>query len=321
MKDEPTSYFRDRAYQLDYPDHFPEPNIPDDNQLTELRVELGKKLFFDKRLSADGTISCGSCHFQELAFADSEPLSTGINNRIGKRNAPGLFNLAWKERFLADGGVPNLELQVMVPLHDEREMGSNILDIAPALDDIAVYAQLSRAAYDRPVDAFVITRAIAAFERSLVSGNSSYDQYLEGNEQALNDSEIRGMELFFSSRTNCSSCHSGPFFTDGGYHNVGLYKLYQDIGREGITLDPSDNGKFMTPSLRNIAHTAPYMHDGSIATLEEVIEHFDQGGTPHPIKDPQIEPLQLNEQEKLDLVNFLGSLSDADFLVNPDHRP
>jgi cytochrome c peroxidase len=154
-----------------------------------------------------------------------------------------------------------------------------------------------------------------------VSGNSKYDQYVLGDESALNDAEIRGMELFFSDQSKCSNCHTAPLFTDGGYHNVGLYNEYPDIGREAITLDPQDNGKFMTPSLRNIALSPPYMHDGSMQTLEEVVAHFNSGGMLHPVKDEQLIPLNLTEQEQSDLVSFLLSLSDEEFVTNPDHQP
>jgi cytochrome c peroxidase len=308
-------------YKLNLPAHFPMPEIPEDNALTIPRVELGKKLFFDSRLSANGSVSCGSCHLQDLAFADNIPLSEGINGRTGKRNSPPLFNLAWHDRLMGDGGVPNLELQVLVPLHDENEMASNILDISEELNEIEAYREMARVAYGSDMSPFVITHSIAAFERTLISGNSRYDQYINGDTQALNSSEIRGMDLFFSERTSCGSCHGGFLLKDQDYHNIGLSEEYEDIGRELVSLDPMDRGKFKTPSLRNIAVTAPYMHDGSMNSLMEVVEHFNNGGADHPIKDPRIRELNLSEQEKLDLVNFMGALTDDEFLVNPEFKP
>lgn len=309
------------AYQIALPAHFPMPEIPDDNQMTVARVELGKKLFFDPALSVDGSVSCGSCHFQELAFADNVQLSVGVQGRRGKRNSPPLFNLAWHDRLMSDGGVPNLELQVLVPLHDENEMASNILDISEELNEIEEYRQMARVAYGSDMSPFVITHSIAAFERTLISGNSRYDQYINGDTQALNSSEKRGMDLFFSERTSCGSCHGGFLLKDQDYHNIGLSEEYEDIGRELISLDPMDRGKFKTPSLRNVAVTAPYMHDGSMSSLMEVVEHFNSGGANHPIKDFRIRELDLNEQEKLDLVNFMEALTDDEFLANPEHRP
>ena len=316
-----TMALTDSPYFLELPPGFPEPEIPEDNQLTQLRVALGKRLFFDPGLSRDGTVSCGSCHIQELAFSDGMNLSTGIDGRLGSRNAPALFNLAWHDRLMADGGVPSLELQVMVPIHDEREMDAHILDLSDQLNRDKTYRDLAQAAYGRDIDPFVITRAIAAFERTLVSGNSRFDAYVNGDLTALNQEEIDGMNLFFSERTSCGSCHSGVLLSDNDYHNVGLSQSYTDAGRELITLDPNDNGKFKTPSLRNIALTAPYMHDGSFSTLDEVLEHFIQGGHTHPIKDERIRALDLNNQEKAAIIKFLESLTDDRFIQNQAFWP
>lgn len=311
---------QDEPYYLAIPAGFTDPNIPEDNQLTQLRVQLGKKLFFDPSLSRDGSISCGSCHLQEFAFSDGRSLSIGVDGRPGKRNAPVLTNLAWHDRLLADGGVPSIELQVLVPLHDEFEMASNILDLSDQLNQIEEYRNLANAAYDRDIDPFVITRAIAAFERTLISGNSRYDQFIQGNQNALTETERAGMDLFFSDRTSCSSCHGGFLFADNEYHNIGLEEVYADIGRERITLNAEDNGKFKTPTLRNIALSAPYMHDGSIETLEEVLDHFNSGGLDHPVKDERVRNLDLTNEEIQSLISFLGALTDNEFIVNSAFR-
>jgi cytochrome c peroxidase len=286
-----------------------------------LRVALGKQLFFDKRLSRDSTVSCGSCHFQQHAFADFNQLSTGIDNRKGFRNSPTLVNLGYHPYFFFDGGVPTLELQILAPIEDENEMDFSVPAVIDRLKNDAAIQELSQLAYGRSFDPFVLTRSISAFQRTLISGNSRYDQfYYQGKSSALNDSEKRGMDLFFSNKTNCSTCHSGFNFTNYDFANIGLYEFYADSGRTRITLNPADRGKFKTPTLRNIAVTAPYMHDGSINTLEAVIEHFNSGGKNHPSKDTLIKPLNLTATERTDLVNFLKALTDEEFLSNLKYK-
>lgn len=308
-------------YELALPPGFPAPEIPLDNELTQERVDLGKLLFHDTRLSGDGTISCASCHVQSLAFADELSLSLGIDQQQGLRNSPSLANVAWQERLFADGGVPNLELQVLAPLHDPVEMGHHITDIVEELKDDPQIKAMSNAAYGRDLDPFVITRALASYERTLISGQSRYDQYIHGNAEAMDQAEVRGMELFFSEQTKCGNCHSGHMLSDLSYQNIGLYETYEDIGRERISLDPADNGKFKVPSLRNVAQTAPYMHDGSMATLEEVVDHFIEGGLGHPQQSDLVQPLSLTEQERSDLIAYLAALTDESFLQNSDLAP
>jgi cytochrome c peroxidase len=313
--------FKDSPYPLSYPFGFDEMNIPVDNALTNFRVQLGKQLFFDKRLSKDSSISCGSCHFQENAFADFKPKSIGINNATGIRNAPSLANIGYHPYLFRDGGATTLETQILAPIEDENEMGFSITEVIERLKQISYYNEMAMKAYNRTFDAFVLTRAIAAFERTLISGNSRYDQFLNGYENALNDSEKRGKDLFFSNKANCSVCHSGFDFTDYSFKNIGLYEIYQDTGRERITLIPSDKGKFKVPSLRNVEVTAPYMHDGSIMSLEGVVEHFNSGGKNHFNKDVDIRKLNLSSQEKTDIVNFLKSLTDETFLNSTALKP
>lgn len=304
----------DEPYSLEIPVGFPMPSIPEDNELTKLRVELGKKLFFDPVLSKNRTISCASCHLPSQAFADTNSVSIGVFGRQGLRNSPSLANIAYKPEFFMDGGVPTLEMQSVAPLQDHVEMDNNILEVTEKLKENKDYIQLSKWAYFREIGPFVITRALAAYQRTLISGNSRYDQFVRGDLPGLTSSEERGKDLFFSERTNCGNCHSGFNFTNYSYQNIGLYTNYRDSGRMRITLNEEDRGSFVVPSLRNIELTAPYMHNGSIKTLKEVIDFFDSGGHINPNKSNLVRKLHLNESEKIDLVNFLKSLTDDDFI-------
>lgn len=299
------------------PKGFPQMNIPADNAFSMSRWQLGKRLFYDKQLSVNNTISCGSCHKSSLAFSDSVALSNGVNEAAGTSNAPTLVNVGYHTNYTRAGGVPTLEMQVLVPIQEHNEFNTSILDIAQKLSADGTYQSMAQAAYSRSIDPYVITRALACFERSLISGNSRFDQYYyQGKSNALSAEELQGMKLFFSERTNCSGCHSGFNFTSNLFENNGLYLNYSDSGRMRFTHLESDRGRFKVPTLRNIAFTAPYMHDGSIGSLEAVIEHYNSGGTTHPNKSAQVKPLQLSRQEKASLVAFLKSLSDYTFIRN-----
>jgi cytochrome c peroxidase len=303
---------------LQVPEGFPPVDFPSDNAFTEARWRLGKKLFYDPVLSITGTHSCASCHKTEFAMADDLSTSPGILGRPGTRNVPSLANVAYHPYLIREGSSPTLEMQVLVPIQEANEFNHNIVDIGLQLQSDSVYVQMSRAAYGRLPDPFVITRAISTFERTLLSGNSPYDQYTaQGCREALTYSQERGMELFFSTKTNCFRCHGGFNFTGYAFENNGLYLEYADMGRMRFTNDSADLAKFKVPSLRNVAHTAPYMHDGSIASLSEVIEHYNRGGVAHPNKSPLVKPLHLKESEKEDLLQFLLSLSDEQFLKDP----
>lgn len=226
------------------------------------------------------------------------------------RNSPSLANVVYQTRFFRDGGVPTLERQVLVPITDPVEMDHTIpLAVAAVAVDNA-YQQMSQQAYGRELDAFVVTRALASYERTLLSGWSRYDRYLRGETTALNAGEVRGMDLFNSDALNCTACHSGFDLSDHSFQNVGQYAVYADPGRERITLDPSDIGKFKVPTLRNVALTAPYMHDGTMATLEEVVDHFASGGLPHPNRSALLTNFVLTNDEKADLIAFLNALTD-----------
>ena len=277
-------------------------------------------LFFDPVLSRDSSISCASCHLPRYAFSDTLTFSPGVDHAPGLRNAPTLANVAYHPYFTREGGVPTLEMQILVPIQEHNEFDFNILLIADRLQRDSIYQKLSWEAYDRAPDHFVITRAIACFERSLLSGNSRYDQYYsQGKSDALSAAELRGMELFFSEKTNCSGCHGGFNFTNYAFENNGLYEEYADPGRFRLTGLEEDRALFKVPSLRNIALTGPYMHDGSLTSLEAIIEHYNSGGKDHPHKKPLIQPLHLSTQERSDLVAFLHSLTDTRFVNNPNY--
>ncbi|MBK9637984.1 MAG: cytochrome-c peroxidase [Bacteroidetes bacterium] len=254
------------------PPGFPSMDFPADNNFTMTRWELGKELFYEKQLSKNNTLSCASCHKQEFAFSDNVALSLGDNNALGSSNAPSLTNIGYHPYFTRAGGVPTLEMQVLVPIQEHNEFNTNMLDVIDKLKQNNSYNQQAQLAYGRDLDAFVITRAISTFERSLISGNSRFDKYENDNTQfSLTTSELRGYQLFNSSQTNCSSCHSGFNFTNYTFENNGLYLNYADSGRMRVTQLPQDRAKFKVPSLRNVALTAPYMHDGSFTSLQQVL--------------------------------------------------
>ena len=300
----------------------PEPPFQEENVFTQERWELGKKLFFDPSLSLNQTVSCGSCHLPSLAFSDSLPTSFGDLGTSGNTNAPPLFNLAYHPYYTRAGGVPSLEMQVAVPVQEHNEFNQNMVELIARLALNPLYEEASQIAYHRTFDSFTLTRALAVFERSLISGSSSYDRFSHlGEYSAMNPSAKRGMELFFSSKTNCSSCHSGFNFTSYEFENNGLYETYSDSGRMRITHLEEDRAKFKIPSLRNVAFTAPYMHDGTISTLQNVVAHYNSGGQTHANKSHLVRPLGLTETEQEDIVAFLNSLTDYSFIQNPNFRP
>ena len=303
---------------MEVPNGFDNIEFPEDNAFSQSRWELGKRLFYDPIMSLDSTISCASCHNPQLGFTDDVPFSFGVSDRLGTRNAPTLANVAYHPYFTREGGVPTLEMHILVPIQEHNEFDFNIVLLAERLKADSSYIEMSMEAYAREPDAFVITRSLASFERSLISGYSRYDHFENyGDNDALTQKEISGMELFFSDKTNCFKCHGGFNFTNYTFENNGLYSEYDDVGRFRFTGVEEDLAKFKIPSLRNIELSAPYMHDGSIETLEEVIEHYNSGGENHPNKNSFIQPLNLNEKEKDDLLVFLQSLTDDHFVTNP----
>jgi len=303
---------------MEIPKGFPEVIAPEGNEFTQARWDLGKKLFFDPVLSADSSISCASCHHPQLAFSDNLPFSLGVEDAIGTRNASPLANVGYHPYFTREGGVPTLEMQIFVPIQEHNEFNFNILLIAERLLQNADYVAMSQEAYNRDPDAFVITRSLACFERSLLSGYSPYDQYENYNKtDVLSEAAIKGKDLFFGERTHCSSCHSDFNFTNYAFENNGLYENYPDEGRFRLTGEEADRALFKVPSLRNIELTAPYMHDGSMQTLEEVVAHYQSGGENHPHKNELLKPMDLTAKEQQELIAFLKSLTDEAFVNNP----
>ena len=292
-------------FALDLPAGWPQPPVPENNPLTNASVQLGKALFFDERLSLDRGISCASCHHPGSAFSDSLPFSLGVHGEAGFRNAPSLANVGYHPLLFRDGGVPTLEQQVLVPLLDEKEMDANPQAVIELLQADAQLTAMSKRAYGKPLDQLVLTQAIANYERTLISGHSRYDRYLQGDASALSEAATRGLQLFTGS-AHCSVCHSGPDLSDHDFHNVGTAgDGTADAGRERITFLSQDRGKFKTPTLRNISRTAPYMHHGGMATLEAVVHHFN---TPPP--EAGMQSLGLSASEEQDLVAFLRALDN-----------
>lgn len=307
------------------------PIIPTNNPQTVEGVALGKKLFFDTILSADQTQSCATCHAPQNAFTDNTPTSTGIDGVFGTRNSMPLFNLAWNynERFTWDGKELSLERQAEEPVQNPIEMHSNWENVVSKLQNHLDYPELFRLAFKTStVTKELTTKAIAQFERTLISANSKFDNYSLG-QATLTPQELNGLDIFLrEDKGDCFHCHgnpNNPLWTDNMFHNNGLDATFTDLGLGNITGDPNDNGKFKTPSLRNLAFTAPFMHDGRFNTLDEVINHYSEGLQNSSTIDPLMKKIdqggtQLSEQEKADLKAFLLTLSDSSFINNPEFQ-
>ena len=286
---------------------------PADNPMDSAKVALGKALFFDTRLSLDNTINCASCHKPGLAFTDGLKTSTGINGQKTDRNSPSLLNAGFLPTVMFDAHLKTLELQAIVPIQEPNEMGHNMRDLIPILRAVPEYQQAAKNIYERNFDAWVLTRSLAAFQRSLLSMSAPYDHFAKGDSSALTKKEQAGLKIF-SEKLYCTECHSPPYFTNYEARNNGLYIDYgEDKGRFRIHLDSSEIGDFKVPSLRNLCHTSPYMHDGSFATIEEVIDHYAKGGAGHRLQDPVIVPFTLSSKEREALIAFLSSLTDLSF--------
>ncbi len=295
---------------------------PADNPLTEAAASLGRRLFYDPVLSRDRTVSCANCHQQRYGFSDPARVSEGVRGQTGERNAPHLANLAWVRAGLFwDGRAATLEEQVLQPISNPVEMDLDVERAVTRLADDPQYVQAFEAAFGVRPDEEHLARALASFVRALVSTSSPYDRYLAGDSEALGASATRGLRLFFGERAECFHCHSEGTLTNDGYFNNGVFEEGGDIGRQELTGRSGDLGKFRVPSLRNVAVTAPYMHDGSLATLEDVVDHYADGGSGHPSTDVQIHPLVLTAEERADIVAFLESLTDREFLSAPELGP
>lgn len=283
---------------------------PKDNPLTEAKVRLGRRLFFDPILSANGTVSCASCHDPGHGLAGQARLALGIKGREMTRNAPSLWNRAYGTAFFWDGREASLESQALRPIESPSEMGGTVDGAVERLRAHKEYPGLFEAAFAEGATAINLARSLASFERVLLSGNSRVDRFRSGEVRALSDGERHGLWLY-ESRGGCWRCHSGPNFTDENFHNTGVSWNQPpiDLGRFTVTNKDSDRGRFKTPTLRNVALTAPYMHDGSLATLEDVVDFYNRGGGKNQYLDTSIAPVGLSAEEKKDLVSFLKALS------------
>lgn len=291
-----------------------------DNRLPLItKIELGQKLFFEKALSLDSSISCASCHLPSFAFSDTVPFSKGVNGRLGSRNAPSVMNVKFRDKFFYDGRANDIFDQIHFPVEDPNEMNLKFEDAINRLSGSDFYVEAFKNLYGRGPDKSNVADAISEFEKSLESSETPFDRYMNGQENALNASEKRGREIFLADESHCFDCHFGPDFTGDEFRNIGLFDgiNWTDVGRFKITGDSADLGKFKVPGLRNVGVTGPYMHDGRFKTLREVIEYYNDPGkvVKHPINmDSSLsKPLNLTEQEKTDLLNFLLSLTDDRF--------
>ena len=286
---------------------------PKNNPYSAAKAELGRYLYFDKRLSSDGTVSCATCHDPKYGYTDGAPVSTGIRGQKGSRSAPTVINRAFSLAQFWDGRAATIEEQAKGPIANPIEMGNTHEAAAAAIAKIQGYRPMFVKAFGSDsVDIDRIAMAIATFERTVLSGNAPYDRYKKGDKNAMAPEQVRGMSVFFD-KAKCDRCHENSNFTLNAYANIGIGmdKLEPDLGRYVMTKDPRDWGVFKIPTLREIEHTAPYMHDGSLKTLEEVVDYYDKGGYANKNLDANIRKLNLTDQDKKDLVAFLKALSGA----------
>lgn len=288
---------------------------------TAARVALGRHLFFDKRLSVDGTVSCATCHRPENAFSEPTAVSRGIKGQKGNRKAPPILNLAWTlyPNFFWDGRAASLEDQAKGPIENPIEMGNTHANVVKTVSGIPGYAPLFQAAFGSPeVNIDKISHAIADYERTRLSGNSAFDRWQGGDQNAMPSNARLGQELFFG-KGRCNQCHLGENFTDSLFHNLGVgwtkrKKNFKDEGRFKISKKPEDTGAFKTPGLRDVAKHAPYMHDGSLKTLREVVVYYNKGGEKNPRLSPKIEPLKLTPKEVDAIVAFMEALNGEGYM-------
>ena len=290
-----------------------DPNIPvpKDNPLTPAKIALGKRLFNDTRLSADETMSCESCHDPQHAFSDQRMAALGVYGRRGPRRVPRLINRAYGSSFFWDGRANTLEDQVLQPIANPNEMGMTVNEALQRIKADRSYRRDFKRAFKSQPTSRNIAQALASYVRSILSGNSPYDRYMNGDQTALTASQQRGLELF-RGKANCIACHSGPNFTDEKFHNTGIgwrVNSFDDDGRFAVTHNEADRGAFKTPTLRDVADSPPYTHQGRLASLKDLIDFYDAGGNPNPHLDPQLHPLHLSAQEKQDLIDFLRALN------------
>jgi cytochrome c peroxidase len=307
------------------PEGWPAIQWPEDNPYTSAKAILGRRLFFETALSRDRTVSCAWCHASGHAFADRHrsALSVGVRSQHTFRNTPTLANLAFASSFMFEGDVPTLELQALRPLMSSIEMDMTEQEILARLSSDTLYVRLFRQAFGKgPISLTRLARALATFERTLVSLRSPYDRWVAGDTGALSVEAKRGAAIFFGDKARCSRCHTPPLFTDGSFRHNGYFhgddSVSADSGRARSTKLATDVGKFKTPTLRNVFHTYPFMHDGGLPSLEEVVLHYNSGGFAHQNRDTLIRPLGLNDYEIYELVQFLESLTDISSMLQID---
>ncbi len=285
---------------------------PKDNPYSADKAELGRALFFDTRLSQDSKVACANCHMPKYAFGDGLKVSEGFQGQTGRRNAPTVINRGYSLAQFWDGRAATLEEQAKGPIENPVEMAHTLDGAVRRLRGIPGYVTWFERVFGvREFDIDHVAKAIATFERTVVSGNAPYDRYKAGDKKALTGAQLRGMKVFFE-KAKCDQCHEGINLTTNAYHNLGVgmdKPNPPDLGRYEVTKDPKDWGAFKTPTLRDVEHTAPYMHDGSMTTLEEVVEFYNRGGIPNQNRDEKITALRLSERDKKDLVEFLKALS------------
>jgi len=334
------------TWTWDLPEGMPAPTVPAGNPMSRAKVELGRHLFYDERLSVDGEMSCASCHQQELAFTDGRPQGVGTTGEVHPRGAMSLTNVAYVPRLTwAHPDLDRLEHQALAPLFGDDPVEMGMADhedelVATLAHDPQSQARFEAAFPDEEVSVPHIVRAIAAFERTLLSFDSPYDRYTRGDLDALSPAAERGLDLFMSERLECFHCHGGPTFSDSlshdklpaaevAFHHTGLYDLdgegaypAPNTGLHALTGRPEDMGRFRAPTLRNIAVTAPYMHDGSVETLDDVLDHYANGGragSGSPLQSEFVNGFVLGDAERSDVLAFLHALTDESFLTDPRH--
>lgn len=326
-------------YDLKIPSHFPDMPIPANNPMTIEGVALGRKLFYEERLSLDESISCATCHAPEVSFTDANQFSAGVNGTLGNRNSMALINLGWQEAFFWDGRAKTLEDQILEPVPNPIEMHLQWKDAQKRIGDDPEYRNMFLGAFGvEKIDSISIAKAIAQFLRTMISSQSKFDvmyKYensipFESGDQAIYESitasEWAGYDLFKSlNGADCFHCHNGPLMQVQKFSNNGLDATFNDKGRWLVTHNPADEGLFKVPTLRNVALTAPYMHDGRFSTLEEVVNHYSSGITISPTIDPLIEfasqgGVQLSDLEKGYLIDFLNTMTDYQFINNPEYK-
>jgi cytochrome c peroxidase len=321
--------------------------VPEDNPMTPEKVELGRLLFFDARLSADGSLACVSCHLPDQGWATHTPLSPAYPTNMERRISPTLINVAYHKTLLWDGRAGALEKQALGPIQNPLHMNQNLDLLIEKLNTIPDYVQRFQEVFGTPVSPESLGKALAAFQRTLVTRQAPFDRFVGGEQQAMSESARRGMELF-KGKARCILCHHGPNFSDGQFHNLGVpnapllshplvqasirfdakrmnvqeyQQVTEDWGRYLVTKDEKDKGAFRTPTLRNVTQRDPYMHNGAFQSLEEVIDFYDRGGRAVPQKSPLIQPLGLTAQEKRDLLAFLQALTGELPTIAPQTPP